>query len=324
MASENKVTVYAVGGCGINVVFPLMQIAAKGERGYADLTFGLVDTSHSNLPTHGFTSNFIHVGDRHKRTDGSGKIRTVNLGPAKQAVVDILSHWEPGDLNIVVHSASGGSGSMIANVLVNDLLNKGKEVVVIMVGSSTCVKEADNTVATIHTYNDIAVTLNRPVPCYYLDNKDRSMEENNERARAFLLLLTAIWSGENKGLDRMDLRNFLNYSDVSQYEPEVSWLHVADSVDPSSDLIAHTASVVSIITEGEDPSPGVIVPYHSYGILDDEVKGLLKTPTPLHLMNCVGVFLDVLDEIEKITEAARNAKPVRTLRGAVSRSDITL
>lgn len=312
---ENKVTVYAVGGCGINIVTPLMQVAAKDVKGYANLTFGMIDTSHSNLPDAGFSSHFIHIGSRHELTDGSGKVRSTNVEHARQAVTDITSKWEPGDLNIVVHSGSGGSGSLVGNILAKDLISKGKNVVVVMVGSRTCVKEVDNVRDTIMTYQKVAEGYQRPVPCYFLDNSMMGMKEVDGLARIMILFLSAVWSGENKGLDRKDLENFLNYNNVSDYQAGIVSLELASGVKVlSAPAECPISTVVTIVKPEEDPSPGIMVPYHSYGELNEKVADRLKIATPVHLYTRQGVFPTVLEDLEKEVEHYRKASTVKAVK----------
>jgi hypothetical protein len=326
MLSDNKVTVYAVGGCGINIVTPLMKVAAKTD-GYADLTFGMVDTSHSNLPEAGFENSFIHVGSRRELTDGSGKVRKTNAQAAKQAVSDILNRWEPGDLSVVVHSGSGGSGSVIGNVLVSELISRKKTVAVILVGSRTSVKEVDNTRDTILSYQKVAVANQRAVICHYLDNAARSMAENNDRARIMILFLSALWSGVNKGLDRKDLDNFVNYQDVSNYEPGVVIYDLFSGSMDNLDLGEDTAvsTVVSLIKPGEDPSPGIMVPYHSYGELAESMVGRMKIDTPIHLYTLQGAFPVILESLEKSVAAHRTPAKVATIDvSSVSDDDLII
>lgn len=318
---NNRVTIYAVGGCGINIVMPLMQVAAKDVKGYADLTFGMIDTSHSNLPDSGFESSFIHIGSRHDLVDGSGKIRKTNLPAARQAITDIIGRFEPGDLSIVVHSGSGGSGSLIANLLTKDLLSRGKNVVVVMIGSRTSVKEADNVRDTIMSYESMAVTHGRPVPCYFLDNSTyASMADVDTLARIMILFLSAVWSGENKGLDRMDLENFLNYQKVSEYAPAIVALELVSGINAiTSDKHNPVTTVVTIVKEEEDHSPGIMVPYHSYGELSERVAGRLQIATPVHLITRQGVFPDILDSLEAAT--AEHRMPVAVKSVVVSKAN---
>ena len=317
---NNRVTVYAVGGCGINIVMPLMQVAAKDVKGYADLTFGMIDTSHSNLPDAGFESSFIHIGSRHNLVDGSGKIRATNVEHARQAVTDIVSRWEPGDLSIVVHSGSGGSGSLIGNILTKDLMARGKNVVVVMVGSRTSIKEADNVRDTIMTYQKLAEAFDRPVPCYYLDNSQYpTLADVDTLARIMVLFLSAVWSGENKGLDRMDLENFLNYNKVSDYAPGIVALELTSGVKA---VLANdhcpVSTVVTIVKADEDHSPGIMVPYHSYGELNEKVAGRLQLATPVHLVTRQGIFPDTLQSLED--EVSKHRKPATVKAVVVDRS----
>ncbi len=315
---DNRISIYAIGGCGINITLPLLKVAAKDEKGYANMTFGMVDTSHSNLPDGGFESSFIHVGNRRGLTDGSGKIRATNADIARQAVPDILSRWEPGDLNIVIHSGSGGSGSLVGNLLTKELISMSKNVIVIMVGSRTSIKEVDNVRDTILTYQKVAEGYSRPVPCFYLDNTVNGMSGTDDRARVMILFLSAVWSGENRGLDRKDLENFLNYQNVTDYPPAIVSLEmVSGSTALESTNENPITTVVTIVKPGEDHSPGIMVPYHSYGELDDKLGERLKLITPVHLFTRQGVFPEILNDLER--DVAEHRAPRKVSQVVVDR-----
>lgn len=303
MSKDNRVVVYAAGGCAINIITPLAN-ELSDTQGYAKMEIAAIDTSRSNLLKHYDTSKmpFYFIENRNMEvTDGSGKVRSTNLQAVQQSIPDILAQHRPGDLNIVLHSGSGGSGSVIAPSLVSELLARDQNVIVILVGSSFCMKEQKNTIDTIMSYQAIAQARDRAVPVYYLDNSERSMSHNNDQARLMILFLSMVWSGENHGLDRRDLYNFLNYNKVTSYPVGIVGVGLVGAGDPLPELKRGTliSTMVSIIREGEDPNPNTIVAYHSYGTLPDYMDVAVQIKTPVHLYTIQGHFSDILKELNK-------------------------
>lgn len=310
-------TVYAAGGCAINIVSPLLTKIQENTPGYANIQIGMIDTSHSNLKTDS-GKNFFHISSREHETDGSGKVRATNFQAVRQVSPQVLDTFEPGDLNIVLHSTSGGSGSVIGNVLVSELLSQDKNVIVIMVESTTCVKEVENTLDTIQSYQKVAELKNKPVISYYLSNHERSMQENDDMARVMILFLAAVWSGENRGLDRKDLENFLNYQNVTRFPVGVTGLGISDTRIEEGKLGKDTivSTVVSIIKSGESPDPGLLVAYHAYGELSENVVDSIRVGTPVHLFTLQGHFLDIVDGLNNLKKEGDNryrVKPVQKI-----------
>ena len=160
--TQNMVRIYMAGGCAINIGSSLFRSktgALAADDGFAKIDCCYIDTSASNTPAY-LKDEFYHIEGVDDILDGSGKVRATNYKAVRQAIPDILHRYKPGDLNILIHSASGGSGSTIAPALCSELLSQGKDVVVIMIGSKACEKEISNTIDTIHTYQGISTNRN--------------------------------------------------------------------------------------------------------------------------------------------------------------------
>src|ERR1700690_3688627 len=127
---QGKVRLYGCGGLGSNIVKD--YIGRQPAPGFATPLTSFIDTSRSNLA--GIANQddiFVLEG-----TDGSGKVRKENHAQISAAVKQILLKQAPEDFNIVIFSASGGSGSVIGPLLVSELLSRGHAVVVLTAGSS--------------------------------------------------------------------------------------------------------------------------------------------------------------------------------------------
>ena len=101
---KGKVMVWACGGCGTNIGMQLEKHRGVSEEGFAELDIAYLDTSRANMRDIVRSENcFILDG-----LDGSGKVRAENHGEISDKIKAILQKFKPGDLNVVVSSASGG------------------------------------------------------------------------------------------------------------------------------------------------------------------------------------------------------------------------
>jgi hypothetical protein len=312
----SKMRVYAAGGAAINIVSKIYRPAGMvHEDGFADMEIAFIDTSVSNMLGRADPNFYKVEGAGEDEIEGSGKERLTNYVPIKAAMPEFLHKFPAGDLNVIVHSASGGSGATAGPVIATELLKQDKQVIVITIGSTGCIKEIKNTISTLRSYAGISKTQGKPVVAQYLENGQAPMSENDETVRMTILLLAAVWSGQNHGLDRKDLEHFINYTSVTEHAAALTALKIkADGkIDPPPKGQA-VSSVVTLVREGEDPSPGLVVGYHAYGHFSPAAAVAIKVPTPLHLTTRQGYFSAVLDALSnKLTEAEAQYK-IQTIR----------
>lgn len=319
---EHIVKVYACGGASINIMKQLYYPSKNNikDPGFAKLEIVFADTSRSNVPKDVIDEDFYLVqGLGDEKIDGSGKVRATNYKAVAMAIPEIIHRFKPEDLNIVVHSASGGSGGVIAGSLVSELLAQGQAVVVMMIGSTTCEQEIRNTINTILSYEAVSAKREKGVIALYLENgHDGTMAENDILVRINTLLLTAIWSGENHGLDSKDLDNFLNYPRVSKYQPALSGLSIyTGKTKAKLEKGQAVSSVVSLIREEEDPDPGMVVGYHSFGTISEAASSAVKMPTPIHLHTVQGYFSGIVTRLQtKLSQVEEQYRinPINSLK----------
>lgn len=171
--------------------------------------------------------------------------------------------------------------------------------IVIMVGSTTCRQEILNTINTIKSYQGAATSRQKPINAIYLENGKKTMQENDAVARMNILLMAALWSGENHGMDSRDLHNFLNYTNVGNYPAALSGLRIYTKGDQAVvEKGRAVSSVLSMVREGEDPDPGMIVGYHSFGQFSQAASDAVKMPTPVHLHTVQGYFTNIVDGLQ--------------------------
>lgn len=319
---SNTMRVYFCGGAAINIASAMVARSGYGHPSdaRARLEVALIDTSRANITKIAVNHDLIKdcfyqiEGVNGEEIDGSGMERKTNLKAAQIAVPDILNQYPARDINIVVHSGSGGSGSVAGPTLVSELLKRGENVVVLMIGSSGCLKESKNTRDTIMTYQSISQLRQRPVVCCYFDNATHSMKVNNDSATMLIDLLAAVWSGNNHGLDRKDLENFLNYQVVTQFPVGLVGLGVVSGSDtPRVEKGIKISTLLSLVDENNDPTLDIAVPYRTFGICENN----LLLALPMHIYTLQGFFNPVINDLEKKIEEGEELyriNPVQSLK----------
>ena len=241
---KNKMVIYGCGGTGINVVSPYITTPLEEKPGYAKVEAFLIDTSESNINTTKVRNAFYKI-KLEKDAEGSGSIRAENAPEIMQQVPNFISEKHPGDINIVVASANGGSGSTIAPVLTSELIKRGKPVISILFLDDNSLKSIENAYRTLVSYDSMAKKAGVPFITLLIPNV--SIKEANEVAEEYISMLAMLFSNENHGLDNADLRNFLNFTKVTGAAPGVASLMITDKLgekynrNPLSLAMLHTS-----------------------------------------------------------------------------------
>ena len=104
MIKQGQVRVYCCGGAAINIVYPLIEVGhGASDPGYADIEYTVLDTSRSNLLGKDIPDDiFFHVENREKDiTDGSGKVKTTNLGSLFRLRYDVTLRSGDGEKALI-------------------------------------------------------------------------------------------------------------------------------------------------------------------------------------------------------------------------------
>jgi len=210
-APKGKARLYACGGASINIVSGIGAMQINPDL-LADLLITQIDTSPSNLTTRS-TSVENYLMTIAGKVDGGGKNRTENEALIEEHVKPILKMHPPGDVNIVISTGGGSSGSVIATKLTNELLIRGECVIVLLIGTTGSRIEAKNSIDTQTNYEQIAKARNAPAVMVYMQNSQTMPREKvNDHMRSTIMYLAMLFSRRNSGLDSMDLRNWLYFT----------------------------------------------------------------------------------------------------------------
>lgn len=291
----SRLCLYGAGGAGINLVANFLKHNGKKESGFADIQTFFLDTSSSNLLSKE-PEDHVYIIDG---VDGSGKKRDSNYRIIAERSNEMLHRFKPGDINIVIHSASGGSGSVIGPTLVSELLDRDVPTIIIMVGSSDSRIETHNTVNTLKSYEVISQKRETPVIAVYYENSpDSPRGEVDQRIKTTIILLAAIFSGENRELDSADLHNFLAYQKVTSFKPKLSYLDFfSKQIELQRDQTV--VSLVTLTDENTTSAVDIPVEYQAVGFINDHAKTSVDVALPIHVAIISGFFHDVIERLSK-------------------------
>lgn len=286
---QGNLQVYSCGGLGINIGKELItdDLVGRNELGFAKIDVAFIDTSMSNLK--GVNPESTHVIEE---VDGSGKVRSHNVEEISRQVRAILRKFEPKDINVVVSSGGGGSGSVFAPLIVSELLQQKKPVIVILVGSCNSIAELNNTISTIKSYESISSRTGQPIPLAYFQNsQEKTRSEINSTIRRAILMYAILFSRQNDELDSQDLQNFLYYNNIAKFPPRLVDIVVAENVEFCS-AVGDIVTLVSINKQNDHSELNTLnIPEARFtGYVQSEVLQItpLKDSFPLHYAICHG------------------------------------
>lgn len=286
--------IYATGGSGCNIVSNFLKQMTKESTGMTLFGCVYIDTSRSNL------NPDIPLSDTYlvDNLDGSGKLRASNYQALSDCSRDILLKHKPADINVVIGSASGGTGSVISPILVSQLLDRGEDVIVIAIGSTSSRIETENTLKTLKSYEMISQKRETPVIMAYRENSQKKPRADVDgEVEMLIATLAVMFSGNNRELDSSDLSNFLNYQKVTNFKPKLSHLDIFSgnvTLTKGQALV----SLVTLMDSTSDAESGVLTDYQAVGFIPETAKAYLGQQLPIHAAVVSGYFNAVAEALE--------------------------
>ena len=303
---QGKLIVHACGGAGINISNNVISQVSELGKGYAVMEFNYLDTSNSNLLQHNNDAFFkVNTSDFGKDIDGSGGERATNSAAIITSVKDYLNdnnitESKVGEYHLVVFSASGGSGSVIGPVLINNLLSRDIPTIALVVSDSSNALNAVNTMNTLATLDNMAKRSNKALSILYANNHTMDMDSLSsgqelvdEAVYTSVKILSLFLSGNNKFLDSQDMLTFIDSSSYNRINVKPGLYSIMThrgEVHKDDDV---TVIVGRTLTTGNaSPDINVDLLHHKSGIVVDEnVVEDFGTDTTLHLVSTIN-FLD--------------------------------
>lgn len=203
--------VICCGGAGSNVGKQITDL---------DVNTFFIDTSTSNLK--GVDESRIY---KVEGIDGAGKDRKVTYENFKNPDEVLIRFKLIGKVVVLVSSLSGGSGSIIAPVMARELVKQGFTVFIVAIDSTSSVIEINNCIKTLKTYKSFSNAEKKCMSIYPISNTSR--KEADQRAIHFVNMLALLVNKDHtEEFDTSDLRNFVNFNNVTDNEPNISIIEI--------------------------------------------------------------------------------------------------
>jgi len=290
---SGKLRIYGTGGTGINIAGHFDGTTA--EPNCAQIETCYIDTSRSNLKEHYGEDNIFLLED----VDGSGKIRKENHREISNSIKQMVLEFKPEDLNVVVFSASGGSGSVIGPLIIAELLEKKETVIALVVGSDESIITTNNTLNTFKSLEAIAKKQQAPVTMFYEQNRGKRGDVD-DRMRLAISALTILGSGKNEELDSKDIFNWAYFNKSTTVEPCLALLEIFDSSEEAG-KIEDPISIASIYTDTNSAPLNIVPEYHAAGYL---AKGsdTLGSVNELHFIITIDAIGNIIKSVKSTLE----------------------
>ncbi|WP_257292030.1 hypothetical protein [Endozoicomonas sp. ONNA1] len=250
-----KIALYGCGGCGINLVSGYNN--TMEAVGFATLKTTYVDSSRSNIkPELEEKDCYILKG-----VDGSGKVRSENYEAIRENVKELLLTHTPEVMNIVVFSASGGTGSVFGPLIMRELLDRGLGAVAIVIGSTECKRSAENSLNLIKSLESISQNITSPlVVSMNINSKERSRSMVDKDVVSNIDRLMALASGQNGEMDSKDILNWLAFHQVTTVDPQLALLEITDNEDDAR-AVRNPIAVANLLKDTDVPDPELYPEY---------------------------------------------------------------
>lgn len=316
---KGKIRLIGCGGAGINVVANLEEPLSQLGYGFSDIETMYVDTSLANAKRYGFhdqpSFKLIKSIDVGIELEGAGGERRENVKHLVEAAKNIVNENnmkdEPHVFNVIVFSASGGTGSVIGPLLAGAMLEKNITTSTIVIGDTDCILYAINTNRTLKSLDSIVRLANKSMCVYYVNNSEmeaNSVEKRKEEADKSIFNILAVYSlfcsGHLTDIDSKDMKNFFSphayktvdipkgLLSVAAYE---SGFHFDSSIEP---MILRVA-----FTDGQSTdTDGVMFRNKKEGYVEgfDDNKIYNDKSFPIFLLSYSNWFSFVQANLEKI------------------------
>lgn len=308
---------YAAGGTGINLLRSHRESAVLSQEiGVAEELFSFIDTSFANLHNVERNETFTLKG-----VDGSGSDRPKNAAAIKKALPEIMLANPAADMNVVIFSSAGGTGSVAGPIILEELLRQGKSLVAIVIGSHTTVKRTTNTIGTLTGLEKTSEAVGRPIVMYYYENDlTKSDADNNIKPSFVLGSLGTLCSGHNKAMDSSDIANALDYNNVTHHEPGLAMLNV---VTKTEDVKGSVISYLALLKDEEQIPPHFEADYDKTGYMPADVRTQNNFYYTVSTEPLSELFDALVKKREKIAAQKQVGKVATKLGGASTYVDET-
>lgn len=275
--SKNTLSIYGMGGCGINSINNI--IIPSEAAGFPETFYASIDTSKSNIAPKSVNKGetFLIPG-----IDGSGKDRRFAYKLALPHIDSMLLASPPKNFNIVIFGLSGGSGSVLGPLLIEELIKRGEAVIGMCVISTASSKEANNAYQTLGTLQNLSVkSLKTPIVCCMYENTSTTTRamvddriENDIRSIAMLV------SGMNLEMDKKDLYNWLNYDRITKVPAQLVDLNIHLGKGTNTNEVESAIAIANLLPSKSDNELELGQMYSCVGYCSEATIGAYTADIP--------------------------------------------
>lgn len=316
---KNTIVLHACGGCGIQLSHSVFETIANLGEGFSNIKTLYIDTSTSNYDKIQPKSDLflIKTKDLGKgEIRGSGSERQTN---AKDIIPNVREYLDKNNIkehkideyHVVAFSGSGGSGNVIATIIIDLLLKKNIPVVALVVGDSQNGMSAINTLNTLSTLNGVAMRNNKPLVISYVNNHQyfknnmlKAQKDADDVISSNMTMLSLFLSGEHGDLDNQDMINIIDQSNYKtiQIPAGLYGLHFfsGDVTTPNGTIptVGRTLAM-----DDQDFDTKLQLLNHKKGVIDsNNVVNLLGNQLPIHMVVYANFFKIEESYLKPITD----------------------
>ena len=266
---KGTMKLYLCGGASCNIGKTIYN--TKEAPGFANIEPCFIDTSLSNLMD---MSEKIDEKDTYilEGVDGSGKWRKENASDISDNIKAALHKFPPRDINVVMFSLSGGSGSVFGPLIVKELLDKNQTVVCVVIGSEESKISVENTVKTLQSLDHISrKQCGKPVVLSLWHNsKTTTRQANDNSIKQTITALSILASRENQELDTADVANFIGFDKVTSVKEGISLLYITSKEEEAA-KVEYPITVASLFSKASSSIDGLTPEYACAGYPTSDV-----------------------------------------------------
>lgn len=258
-----KMKVWGCGGGGVNIAKDYLDFPSSPSSAEVDVCF--IDTSDSNLEDRLVEKAWLFDG-----LDGSGGIRKENAEAIAKAVPDIVRKFQPAEMNVVVFTLAGGTGSVVGPLILKKLLEDGHMAIGVVVWAQQAIRNAENTIGGVKTLDSISRTCGFPGIINLGFNGPGLMVDPkvDEEAHLMITTMAALCSRRNHGLDTADLKSLFNFTKSTKAVAQLCRIHVTDNHEDFAKVMrSGPLAAAYLLGDMTDPTPEMFLPYSPYGVL---------------------------------------------------------
>ncbi len=316
------ISVYFCGGTGFNL----------GSRVYDSMKNNpaikcyFLDTSTSNNKEINTQENTMILGSG----QGSGSSRGENAKSIRDRIPSVLKEFRPGVFNILVGSASGGSGSTIMNEMHRELSIRELNSVSVMTGTRSSMTNIRNMHNTFQSYALVTKNYKRPS---LVNLRIQEPGESRDRVDALVLnnltLLTLLFSGKDDKLDITDLSHLINYPKVTGFAPAVASLELfINTVEIEKNETIYAVGTIARVGAVTDITPAP--QYQPVGFIPSE-SDLMDVFSDIDVLHWAvvgnsfdGLMQELKTSVEEFDEQSKAHRPTDMLSGVDTDDDIVI